>query len=210
MAFYWAPKCSGREGVRAVLKTVLDAAEKDVRHPVIITAFGVHESAKLVTRSDDATPQVVIEEDGLRIDSLGACRDTTLELIRTAAADPSSKIHGENVGQQGRNVSTDMDTSNEVLAPSSPLVFLLQNNRFPSDSAQDLFLEDVQRIQRQEVDAWEATHTAERGIFVVNDSVSLYGNLSCFRNANPIHFHEPVKLVEGKMLWDLLALVGRY
>ena len=47
-------------------------------------------------------------------------------------------------------------------------------------------------------------------IFVVNCSVSLYGNLSCFCNVNPIHFHEPVKLVEGKMLLDLLALVGQY
>ena len=83
----------------------------------------------------------------------------------------------------------------------------MQNNRFPFDSESDAFLEDLQRVQRQEVDAWDTMNPAQRGLFVVNDSVSLYGNLSCFRNANPIHFHEPVKLVEGKMLWDLLALV---
>ena len=140
--------CSGREDIRAVLRTVLDAAKEDAKHPVLITAFGVHESAKLATRSDDAAPQVVIEEDGLRIDSLGAWRDKTLELTRTAEADPSSEIHGGNEGEQGRAVSANMDTSNEAPAPSSLLVFLLPNNRFPSDSAQDLFLEDVQRIQR--------------------------------------------------------------
>ena len=46
------------------------------------------------------------------------------------------------------------------------------------------------------------------GVFLVDDGVSLYGALSCFR-ADEIHFFEPVKLVEGKMLWHLLALADQ-
>lgn len=47
------------------------------------------------------------------------------------------------------------------------------------------------------------------GVFLVDDSASLYRKLSCYRITPSSHYHEPVKIVEGKMLWDLFALVDR-
>ena len=251
--FYWAPLCSGPESVGEVLKTVLDTAEDDGKRAVIITAFAVHDAFELLHASngflnpeyESALPSEVVAKDGLREAALGACRDTTVQLIETAAATSASSSMTEQSQQSadghgrraqggralrytpghrrtddvkpeasnsggGVGLSFSTGVSSEAPAPSPPLIFLLQNNRYPADMVEDAFLEEVQQIQRQEVDAWEKTEAAqERGIFLVNSSVSLFGNLSCFRNGNPIHFYEPVKLVEGKMLWDLLSLVDR-
>lgn len=124
------------------------------------------------------------------------------------------------------------------LAP--PLVFVLQNNGYYDDPEdfQQMFLEEVHQIQRQEVGiglSGEAggNSTLGRvgiqnddgdilggskigivdgegvGVFLVDDSVSLYRKLSCYRIEPSSHYHEPVKIVEGKVLWDLIALVDR-
>lgn len=242
--FYWAPHCSGPQGIRAVLKTVLDAvdaAKDDGKRAVILTAFGVHDAFELHHSAnghgsaayESELPQDIVEKDGMRSAALSACRDTTVELISRAATgaaprraeevQPPEGDRGRKLASLQQHVQADdrhasdicgdsvaavgEDGANEVPAPSSPLFFLMQNNRYPPGSVEDMFLEDLHRIQRQEVEGWERGCGADRGLFLVNDSVSLYGNLSCYRNANPIHFYEPVKLVEGKMLWDLLALV---
>lgn len=47
------------------------------------------------------------------------------------------------------------------------------------------------------------------GIFVVDDNVSLYRKMACYRIDTSVHYHEPVKLMEAKMLWDLISLVDR-
>lgn len=244
--FYWAPHCSGPESVGAIMKNVLDgvdATKDEGRRAVILTAFGVHDAFELHHSAnghgsasyESALPQDIVEKDGMRAAALSACRDTTVELIRTAAAGAVARGGADRVqppeGDQDRmqallhqnlqaNGSTAAGESGVSLVIGQddvreelPLFFLLQNNRYPPDSVEDIFLEDLHRIQRQEVEAWEDRGGADNGLFLVNDSVSLYGNLSCYRNANPIHFYEPVKLVEGKMLWDLLALldeVGRF
>lgn len=237
--FYWAPHCSGPGSVGAILKTVLDAVEAakdDGKRPVFLTAFGVHDAFELHHSADghgsatyeSGLPQEIVQKDGMRAAALSACRDTTVQLIRTAAAGtaqppgsergkmrppsdqvlPASDSRAPDEG--GVSVAVGKNFVDGVPARSTPLFFLLQNNRYPPGSVEDVFLEDLHRIQRQEVRDWEERGGgADRGLFLVNDSVSLYGNLSCYRNANPIHFYEPVKLVEGKMLWDLLALVDR-
>lgn len=45
------------------------------------------------------------------------------------------------------------------------------------------------------------------GIFVVDDSVSLSRKMAYYRIDTSVHFHEPVKVMEAKMLWDLIYLV---
>ncbi|CAM9125765.1 unnamed protein product [Ectocarpus sp. 8 AP-2014] len=264
--FYWAPLCSGPESVGAMLATVMDAvrAAKDGKRAVIITAYGVHDAFELHHAANghgspsykSALPQDVVEKDGMRAAALGACRDTTTQLVRAAAATavPGTEappVEEEQLPGDGRrqlpNVSTKVevgphDTSERQAAgippnnvrggsvgagnedtlgasappaasgPLQPLLFLMQNNRYPPGSMENAFQEDLHRIQRQAVAEWEASKGSqgdggERGLFLVDDNVGLYGNLSCYRNANPIHFDEPVKLMEGKMLWDLLVLV---
>lgn len=234
--FHWAPHCSGPDSVGAVLKTVLDAvdaAKDDGKRAVIVTAFGVHDAFELRHAANgqgsatykSALPQDIVEKDGMRAAALSACRDTTVQLIETGNVQPPESSWGRIQApfdqvlqpsdssasdESGVSVAVVKDDVSETLGlPPPPLFFLLQNNRYPPDSMEDAFLEDLHRVQRQEVEEWEESRGAGTGIFLVNDSVSLYGNLSCYRNANPIHFYEPVKLVEGKMLWDLLALVDR-
>ncbi|CAB1120147.1 unnamed protein product [Ectocarpus sp. CCAP 1310/34] len=262
--FYWAPLCSGPESVGAMLTTVMDAvlAAKDGKRAVIITAFGVHDAFELQHAANghgspsyqSTLPQDIVEKDGMRAAALGACRDATTQLVRTAAATavpgtaappveeeqspgdaqhqlpnvstqvgrhetsqkqaagiPPNNVRGGSVGA-GKEDALDASAPPAASGPLQPLLFLMQNNRYPPGSVENAFQEDLHRIQRQAVGEWEASEGSkgddgERGLFLVDDSVGLYGNLSCYRSANPIHFDEPVKLMEGKMLWDLLVLV---
>ncbi|CAN0499672.1 unnamed protein product, partial [Ectocarpus sp. 12 AP-2014] len=115
--------------------------------------------------------------------------------------------------------------------PPPPLVFLLQNNPFNPGSEQDYFLQQLHRIQEQVIDEAAAEQaTAKQGceqqqdceqqqrgggggggggrVFLLRDRDSLYSSMSCYRIDRSIHFHEPVKLVEGKMLWHLVEIAG--
>ncbi|CAM9098579.1 unnamed protein product [Ectocarpus sp. 4 AP-2014] len=262
--FHWAPLCSGPESVGAMLATVMDAvrAAEDGKRAVIITAYGVHDAFELRHAANghgsasykSTLPQDIVEKDGMRAAALSACRDTTTQLVRAAAATAVPRteappVEEDQSPEDGRrqlpNVSTQVgphETSEKQAAgippnnvrggsvwagnddalgasappaasgPFQPLLFLMQNNRYPPGSVEDAFQEDLHRIQRQAVGEWEASEGSrgdggERGLFLVDDRVGLYGNLFCYRDANPIHFDEPVKLMEGKMLWDLLVLV---
>ncbi|CBJ31669.1 hypothetical protein Esi_0273_0009 [Ectocarpus siliculosus] len=110
-----------------------------------------------------------------------------------------------------------------------PLVFLLQNNPFNPGSEHDYFLQQLHRIQEQVIDEAAAEQAAakqgceqhqdceqqQRGggggggrVFLLRDRDSLYSSMSCYRIDRSIHFHEPVKLVEGKMLWHLVDIAG--
>lgn len=192
---------------------------------------------------------------------------------RLAAAEAAALVDVDRGDASQRNATSDnsTDTNNdtststeaEVSVPSSPLVdgamsggsstpqplvFLLQNNGYNDpDDFQQTFLNEVRRIQRQEIgiglSAPEAAgnSTAGReldngnsggcggggggvssivdvdeegegdgaGVFLVDDNESLYGKLACFRIDPSSHYHEPVKIVEGKVLWDLIALADR-
>lgn len=121
-----------------------------------------------------------------------------------------------------------------------PLVFLLQDNGYfnDPDDFQQAFLDEVHRIQRQEVrigieqeegasapndgykpdsGALNAANTSKSelddemgaGVFLVDSSVSLFKRLACYRMDPSSHYHEPAKLVEAKMLWNLFSLVDR-
>lgn len=104
-----------------------------------------------------------------------------------------------------------------------PLVFVLQSNPFAPSDTRDAWLSQLHREQNDEV--WggaEGAGAAKEvegkgkeeeggvggGLLLVDDRDSLYGTMPCHR-ADDIHFFEPVKLVEGKMLWHLLALADR-
>ncbi|CAM9139860.1 unnamed protein product [Ectocarpus sp. 12 AP-2014] len=130
---------------------------------------------------------------------------------KQAAGIPLNNVGGGSVGA-GNEDTLGASAPSAASGPLQPLLFLMQNNRYPPGSVENAFQEDLRTIQRQAVGEWEASEGSkgdggERGLFLVDDSVGLYGNLSCYRDANPIHFNEPVKLMEGKMLWDLLVLV---
>lgn len=247
-----------------MLTTVMDAvhAAKDGKRAVIITAYGVHDAFELKHAANgygnpsykSALPQDIVEKDGMRAAALSACRDTTTQLVRAAAAKavpgteaplaeeeqspggggrqrrnllagdgpheateqpaegiPHMNVSGGSVGV-GNEDAPGASSPPAAPGPVPPLLFLMQSNIYPPGSVEDTFQEDLRRIQRQVVGEWEASEGSEggggeTGLLLVDDSVSLYGNLSCYRDDNPIHFHEPVKLVEGKMLWDLLVLV---
>lgn len=216
------------------------AAKRGDKRTVIITAFGVHDSYELPllvkgsasTSYMDALPPDFVDNGSVRTATLGACQATTAQLVQAAAAkvmawaDPTAEkgqlskaVHASpntttrsTTETNGVSLSFGAPGTTAATDPTPPLVFLMQNNRYPPNSPEDNYLEDLRRIQRREVQEWEAGEgheNAEGGIYLVDDSVSLFRNLSCYRESNPIHFHEPVKLVEGKMLWDLLALVER-
>eukprot|EP00903_Cladosiphon_okamuranus_P008225 g7918.t1 len=217
------------DGKRAVIVTAFGVHD----------AFELHHSANGHGSAsyESGLPQDIVEKDGMRAAALSACRDTTMRITTAATGkgvvgadimQPPGGLRGRvralfdqdhleasssgAMDQSGVSIAVGKDGMAGVVPTASPgsLFFLLQNNRYPPGSVEDVFLEDLHRIQRQTVQAWEKDRGGDTGLFLVNDSVSLYGNLSCYRNANPIHFFEPVKLVEGKMLWDLLALVDQH
>ncbi|CBJ32754.1 expressed unknown protein [Ectocarpus siliculosus] len=118
--------------------------------------------------------------------ALGVCADAVRSLVQVAQPPPAGSTTAENI------------------AASPPLVFLLQNNPFLPGSEQDLFLRDLHQIQREIVDSGE-----QEAVYLVHDRESIFNRLSCYRMSESIHFNDPVKLVEGKMLWDLIELVAR-
>lgn len=94
-------------------------------------------------------------------------------------------------------------TTNEMAVNKDarpPVAFLLQNNRFLPGPEQE-FLNDLHQVQREIVDS------AEGEVYLVHDTESVFDRMSCALIGGGPHFHDPVKLVEGKMLWDLIALV---
>lgn len=95
-----------------------------------------------------------------------------------------------------------------------PVVFLFQSNQFlPSDS-RDVWMERLNDMQcaviddvREIVDgSGNGIEIGGDGVFLVDDRQSLYGRMACYR-ADDVHFLEPVKLIEAKMLWHLIALL---
>lgn len=144
---------------------------------------------------------------------------------------------GEGSVSDGASVSGSVSRG---LAPP-PLVFVLQNNGYYNDphDFQQMFLEEVRTIQRQEIgirltaepevakstsggvgeqnDDRDTLGSSKivsvddegAGVFLVDDSESLFRRLSCYRIEPSSHYHEPVKIVEGKVLWDLIALADR-
>eukprot|EP00903_Cladosiphon_okamuranus_P012395 g11617.t1 len=88
---------------------------------------------------------------------------------------------------------------------SPPVLFLLQNNPFLPGSEEDSVLEELHQVQREVVENHGEGSQAE--LYLVHDRESLYDSMMCYRIEEEIHFQEPVKLIEGKMLWDLVALV---
>lgn len=92
-----------------------------------------------------------------------------------------------------------------------PLVFLFQSNAFLPSDPRDVWLKELHELQIEQTAASfsSGSGTAEGGtggVFMVDDRESLYGFMSCYR-ADSIHFLEPIKLTEAKMLWHLLALL---
>lgn len=91
--------------------------------------------------------------------------------------------------------------------PPPPVVFLMQNNPYPPGAGNDNFLKNLHQVQREVVESKREKSHAE--VYLVDNRDSLYENMLCYRRSpKEIHFVEPVKLIEGKMLWDLIALVG--
>ncbi|CAN0157487.1 unnamed protein product [Ectocarpus sp. 6 AP-2014] len=236
--FCFGPESVGAK--LATVMDGVQTAKRGDKRSVIITAFGVHDSYELPllvkgsasTSYMDALPPDFVDNGSVRTATLGACQATTAQLVQAAAAkvmawaDPTAEkgqlskaVHASpntttrsTTETNGVSFSFGAPGTTAATDPTPPLVFLMQNNRYPPNSPEDNYLEELRRIQRGEVQEWEAgegNEDAEGGIYLVDDSVSLFRNLSCYRESNPIHFHEPVKLVEGKMLWDLLALVER-
>ncbi|CAM9867121.1 unnamed protein product [Pylaiella littoralis] len=247
--FDWAPWCSGPDlGAGDKLAAVMaeETEESDDRRVVIITAFGTGDAdvqRKIFEEQQHSTyvehlPQDVLRAEGIRAAGLAACRGAIRQTVRVAAGEGSSNS-------------------------SPPFVFLLQNNIFKPGSFEQTFLDEVRRLQHQNLgtvgimggeegeahlssdcqwgeermtsggdvgggggggrsglggdggviggdksaDGGNSGDDAREGVFIVEDSVSLYGKLRCYQETLGSHFHEPVKLVEAKMLWDLFALV---
>lgn len=200
-------------------------------------------------REDLASPVLVLPET---LDGDGA----------TPENNTTGQSSGNSTSNRGASASISADSVDRADAggtvkdpgPLPPLVFVLQNNGYfdEPDDFQQNFLDEVHRIQRQEIgigvnesedsglaaaqevelargsennqstdidgisgdtnvtsgDAANAMGQ-DGGIFLVDNSVSLYKKLWCYRIDPSSHYHEPVKLVEAKMLWNLIALVDR-
>lgn len=187
----------------------------DDRRVVIITAFGIHDADVQREISEgqqqssymERLPQDILQAQGVRSAGLAACKEATAQTVRVAAGNGS------------------------LNSSPPPFVFILQNNNYTPGSFEQTFLDEVRRLQRQELeisgigdergerDQGEAQPSSgcdggDKGVndvhgrvFFVEDSDSLYGKLGCYQQTPRSQYHEPVKLVEAKMLWDLITLV---
>lgn len=117
--------------------------------------------------------------------ALKACSSVTTRLTKVA-----------------RSTTTIEETAvNKDVSP--PMVFLLQNDPFLPGSEPDHFLNELHQVQRDVIESSEGG-----AMYLVRDRDSVFERMRCFRMGEGIHFNDPVKLVEGKMLWDLIALVA--
>ncbi|CAM9180192.1 unnamed protein product [Ectocarpus sp. 8 AP-2014] len=206
---------------------------------IIITAFGVHNAHRLYEEKAGTPPphtapssHDTLREEDAEAAALNVCEEVTSQLVHVANVTAGRSENQETFyrpGHRGLDEADEGDTKfgrprglwtgggdvslsidDEGLPP---LVFLLQNNRYLPGSKKDRFLEhlhDVQeRVVRQAAKA-TARHGDNAGVFVLDDRDCLYKRMSCYRIRDSIHFYEPVKLVEGYMLWHLLALVDTW
>ncbi|CAM9934009.1 unnamed protein product [Ectocarpus fasciculatus] len=229
--FQWAPHCEDvGPAIRASInETVADQLRNGGARGVIITAFGVHDAYTLFGREEPRTPPPHTERAEQA--ALAECEKVTSQLVHVANPTTGGLENEETFyrpGHRGLGVADDREakssgrrgtwTGNDGASSSDdkglpPLVFLLQNNRYLPGSDKDRFLEEVHDIQDRVVrEAADATAGGgeDAGVFVLNDRESLYKPMSCYRIGDSIHVWEPVKLVEGYMLWHLLALVDAW
>ncbi|CAN0153085.1 unnamed protein product, partial [Scytosiphon promiscuus] len=184
----------------------------------------------------DQMPQDVLEEDGFYAAALAACRAATMQVVDAAVGgkqtwsarrnspdprdDEPPRTPGPARARRRRALNYLRDGGDAIEKSWArddeppPLVFLLQNNGYFNDpnDFQQAFLEEVHRIQRHEVGLGieqEERDLEPKSVFLVDSSMSLFKQLACYRMDPSSHYHEPAKLVEGKMLWDLFALVDR-
>eukprot|EP00752_Nemacystus_decipiens_P018643 g16716.t1 len=182
VSFHWAPYCSEGHGfpiVSTPFKEVMSKQEEDKE------TIG-DRRAVFVTAFGiwDA------EHLGGDASAFSNCTEAVRWLVQTA---PYS------------DTSAESDGGKDASSPPPPLVFLLQDNTFLPGSEEDAFLKQLHQVQREVVESDREESHAE--VYLVHDRDSLYETMSCYRRAEEVHFLEPVKLVEGKMLWDLIALV---
>lgn len=176
--FHWAPYCSGTE-----------------LHPSVTTPFEDVISKQEENASEGDKRIVFITAFGVWDASHGGgdaaafrnCTEAVKWLVEEAPF-PSTGV--------------DLAGDNDEFSP--PVLFLLQNNPFLPGSEEDSFLEELHQVQREVVENGGEGSQAE--LYLVHDRGSLYESMTCYRIKEEVHFHEPVKLVEGKMLWDLVAL----
>ena len=183
------------------------------RRTVIVTSFGIHDAFSLLQTSQSE------EKEPLYAAALAACRDAAAHLTRHAAAGDS------------------------LLAP---LVFLLQSSDVKPGGVERSFLEEVHRLQREEIgfgtgneagvrDKERETErrgqserttsdrdvpgdnqvfnggsicddSESRGVFLVEDARS---KPQCIRRNTSSHFREHARVVEARMIWNLIKLVDR-
>ncbi|CAN0294195.1 unnamed protein product [Ectocarpus sp. 6 AP-2014] len=241
VVFHWAPLCEdGRSAIQSSIDEILAAQLRNGgARAIIITAFGVHNAHRLY-EEEAGTPlsytapdsHDTLREEDAEAAALCVCEEVTSQLVQVANVTARRSENQEKLyrpGHQALDVADECDTKfgrprgvwtgggdvstsidDEEL---SPLVFLLQNNRYLLGSKKDRFLEHLHEVQERVVrQAAEATarHGKNAGVFVLNDRDCLYKRMSCYRIGDSIHFYEPVKLVEGYMLWHLLALVDTW
>lgn len=179
--FHWAPYCSGAEdepGISTVFKDIISKQEEE-EEP------GGDKRVIFVT-AFGVWDAVHGSGDAA---ALSACTDTVTWLVQ---------------GEPYFSVGAEPADGSDASPPS--LVFLLQNNPFLPGSEGDLFLNELHQAQQEIVENDGVGPQAE--VYLVHDRESLYERMSCYRIREEIHFSDPVKLVEGKMLWDLIMFVG--
>lgn len=180
--FHWAPYCSGAKkdpGVSTAFKDIMSAQEEE-------------------NEPDGDMRNIFVTAFGVwdavhgsgGAAALSACTETVTRLAQ-----------GEPFLSAGAEQPADSDAS------PPPLVFLLQNNPFLPGSEEDSFLSELHQVQREVVEN-DGGDESQAEVYIVHDKDSLYDSMSCYRIREEIHFSDPVKLVEGKMLWDLIALVA--
>lgn len=172
-------------------------------------------------------PQDILQAEGVRAAGLAACREATAETVRVAAGEGSSTSSLPPLVflLQNNNFSPDsfeqtfLDEARRLQRQELGILGIEEEKKEGEDQLSgDCGGGDENMSSRgvggggvlggeESLDGKNNGDDARGNVFFVEDSVSLYGKLRCYEENSLSHYHEPVKLVEAKMLWDLFTLV---
>ncbi|CAM9722778.1 unnamed protein product [Choristocarpus tenellus] len=189
--FKWTPMCSDFPAKIAESTLALDnPAHKVV---VIVTQFGIHDITHALKTPEGSWQGRVQASDVHAKDNqersksaMGRCLNVTQRLIDFAQ-------------QQSR----------EGLRP---IVLLMQGNPFMAGDVRcgwmdELHVQRLKVLQNGQIHSHAGNSTAG-GPYMLEDTAGIFDKLECKRINDSIHFWEPVKLTQAKMLWHIMTIIA--
>ncbi|CAM9871798.1 unnamed protein product [Choristocarpus tenellus] len=92
-----------------------------------------------------------------------------------------------------------------------PIVLLMQGNPFRKGDARGKWMDEL-HARRLDVLHNGQIHfnkgNSTGGPYMLEDTACIFKKLECKRTKKSMHFFEPVKMMQAKMLWHIMAIIA--